>query len=324
MKAVILTGGAGTRLASVSGGLPKPMMPLLGAPLLERTVALLRDNGFERLCMTLCYKPDVIRDHFGDGSRFGVSIEYRLERAPLGTAGAVLNCADFLGGEDFLVMSGDSACDLDLAQLARDRRRGVTIALTTRSEPLPYGLVLTDREGRITGFLEKPTWERVVTDRVSTGIYWISADVLDYIPPGRPYDFARDLFPDLLARGVPMYGRVLEGYWCDIGTPRAYYQCNLDALDGLWRVPGVQEPPRRILPCRDRARLMRAIGEALAEFGADFSDGLTVTGPAGQVKLAPLADRSALALEGDRAAVRRIEALARKLDSQMQENRPLL
>ena len=111
-----------------------------------------------------------------------------------------------------------------------------------------------------------------------------------------------------------MRGMVMEGYWCDIGTPQAYYQCNLDALNGLYRLPGGEDVPRRVVPCRDRARLMRAMGEALAEFGADFTDGLTVSGAHGRAHLAPAADRCALVLEGDRAAVRRMEALAKKLE----------
>lgn len=314
MKAVILSGGQGTRLREIAGGLPKPMMPLLGKPLLERTAALLRECGFDRLCLTLHYAPELIRRHFGDGRAFGVHIEYRMEDEPLGTAGAVKNCQDFIGGDDVLVMSGDSACDFALDTLMARHRGGVTIALAAHGEPLPYGLVLTDRHGAVTGFLEKPAWERVVTDRVSTGIYVLSPDVLERIPAGRPYDFARDLFPRLLAEGVPMTGVVLDGYWCDIGTPRAYYQCNLDALDGLYSIPGQDGPVRRVFPCRDRARLMRAMSETLAEFGADLTDGLTLQTDKGRAHLAPLPDRCALALEGDGAAVRTLEALARRLE----------
>ena len=317
MQAIILSGGEGTRLRAISGGLPKPMMPLLGVPLLEHTVALLRDNGFDRLCLTLHYHPEAIREHFHDGSRFGVHIEYRQEQEPLGTAGAVLNCRDFIGDDKVLIISGDSACDFDLASLMKGHTEGVTIALASQAEPLSYGLVITNRQGRITGFLEKPAWERVVTDQVSTGIYVLSPDILDLIPQGRPYDFAKDLFPRLLEQGIPMHGRVMDGYWCDIGTPHAYYQCNLDALDGLYHIPGSVDTPRRVLPCRNRARLMRAMGEALAEFGADFSDGLTVSDAYGKAHLAPIADQCALSLEGDRAAVRRLEALVKKLDEQI-------
>ncbi len=314
MKAVILSGGEGTRLRDISGGLPKPMMPLLGKPLLEHTVALLRQNGFDRLCFTLHYQPDVICRRFGDGERFGVHIEYRRETEPLGTAGAVKNCMDFIGGDNVLIMSGDSACDYDLAELFQGHKAGVTIALAAHAEPLPYGLVVTDRAGRVTGFLEKPSWERVVTDQVSTGIYVLSPDVLSRVPDRRKYDFAKDLFPELLRDGVPMTGRVMDGYWCDIGTPRAYYQCNLDAIDGLYRLPDGAKTARRVFPCRDRARLMGAMSRSLAEFGADFSDGLTIENEHGRAHLAPLPDRCALALEGDAAAVRALEALAKKLE----------
>ena len=317
MRAIILSGGEGTRLREISGGLPKPMMPLLGTPLLVRTVSLLRECGFDRLCVTLHHAPEQIRSGLGDGARFGVKIEYRMEREPLGTAGAVRNCRDFIGGDPVLIMSGDSACDFDLGGLFRSHREGVTIALASHKEPLPYGLVVTDREGHVTGFVEKPDWERVVTDRVSTGIYVFSPDVIDLIPAGVKYDFAKDLFPRLLTEGVPMTGRLMDGYWCDIGTPRSYYQCNLDALDGLYRLPGSGAASRRVIPCRDRARLMRFMGEALTEFGADFTDGLTYADSLGRAHIAPLPDRPALALEGDPAAVRAMEALAKRLEQRL-------
>ncbi len=314
VKAVILSGGEGTRLREISGGLPKPMMPLMGTPLILRTVSLLRENGFDEICVTLHYAPERIREVLGSGESSGVRIEYRLEEKPLGTAGAVANCRDFIGAEPVLIMSGDSACDFDLAELYRSHDAGVTIALACHAEPLSYGLVLTDKTGRVTGFLEKPAWEQVVTDRVSTGIYVLSPDVLDRVPPGEKYDFAKDLFPRLLEEGVPVTGKVMEGYWCDIGTPRAYFQCNLDALDGLYRLPGRNGNVRRVIPCRDRARLMRVMSETLAEFGADMTDGLTIANETGRAHLAPLPDRAALVLEGDPAAVRAMEALANRLE----------
>lgn len=314
MKAVILSGGEGTRLREIAGDCPKPMMPLLGKPLLERTVALLRESGFTELCLTLHYRPESIRAFLGDGTRFGVQVEYRTEDTPLGTAGAVRNCRDFIGNENVLVMSGDSACDYDLGALFRAHTGGVTIALAVHAEPLPYGLVITDKTGRVTGFVEKPSWERVVTDHVSTGIYVLSPEVLDRVPEGQPFDFAKDLFPLLLREGVPLRGQIMDGYWCDIGTPRAYYQCNLDALDGLFRLPGQPGTVKRVIPCRDRARLMRVMSESLAEFGADLTDGLSLSTENGVAHLAPLPDRAALCLEGDPAAVRAMESLARRLE----------
>lgn len=319
MKAILLSGGAGTRLKNIAGGLPKPMMPILGKPLLEHTVTLLREQGFRDLCLTLHYNPEPIRRHFGDGSAFGVHLEYRTEREPLGTAGAVKNCASFYGEDPFLVMSGDSACDFPLGALTEKHRGGVTIALSQSPEPLAFGLVVTDRRGAITGFLEKPDWEHVVTDRVSTGIYVIDPEIMDRVPEGLAYDFARDLFPRLLKAGVPMTGIPLEGYWRDIGTPRSYYQCNLDALDGLYRLPGDPGHTRRVLPCRDRARLMRLMGESLAEFGADFTNGLTLTRPDGRAHIAPLAEQSALCFEGDGSAIAKLETLARRLEQESEQ-----
>lgn len=316
MKAILLSGGAGTRLQNISGGLPKPMMPILGKPLLEHTVIHLREQGFRDLCLTLCYNPGPIRQHFGDGAAFGVHMTYCLEDEPLGTAGAVKNCHPFYDDEPFLVMSGDAACDYPLGELMRAHRGGVTIALANSEEPLAFGLVVTDKRGAVTEFVEKPDWEHVVTDRVSTGIYVIDPDVMTQVPDAMAYDFAKDLFPRLLKLGIPMTGVPMDGYWRDIGTPRSYYQCNLDALDGLYRLPGGPGHTRRVLPCKNRARLMRAIGESLAEFGADFTNGLTLEKDGRKAHIAPLADQSALCFEGDGPSIARLESLARKLDQQ--------
>lgn len=320
MKAVILSGGEGTRLRAVSGGLPKPLMPILGTPLLLRTAALLRDNGFTDLCLTLCHKGDMIRNALGTGGSLGVRIQYRLEdpKKPLGTAGAVKNCRDFLGTEPFLVISGDSACDFDLARLMARHRGGVTIALTDRAVPLAYGLVVTGADGVIAGFLEKPDWEQVVTDRISTGIYVLDPDILDCIPEDTACDFGKDLFPALLKKGVPMRGEVMDGYWRDIGTPRDYYQTNLDVLDGLYRLPGEVSVTRRVLPCQNRARLMRAMSEALVEFGADFSHGLTLQTERGTARVSPLSEEEALCFDGDTAAVRQLETLAQKFRKELE------
>lgn len=313
MKAVILAGGAGTRLKDISMGLPKPMMPLLGKPLLERIVALLRACGFDELCMTLCCRPEVIREHFGDGSAFGVSIEYRVEREPLGTAGSVKSCLDFTRGEDFLVIAGDCACDFALGEAMARHDGGVSIVLAHDDEPLRYGLVVTRPDGRVAGFLEKPAWERVVTDTVSTGIYVLSPEAMEPVPDGVPFDFARDLFPRLLESGVPMRGLALDGYWCDIGTPRSYYRANLDALDGLYRLPEDGSARRSVVPCRSRAALMGRLAAAACEFGADWSDGLRLSDEHGRAHAAPLPDRSAVVIEGEGERCRALLALARRL-----------
>ena len=311
MKAVLLAGGEGKRLKLVTGDTPKPMAPLLGAPVMERIVHLLRRNGFTRLCAALCYRPEAIQAHFGDGSAFGVQMEYHVQSEPIGTAGSVLQCRDFYGNEDFLVMSGDAMCDFDLRGLYEKHKESgaaVTMALHENLEPLRYGLVLLDRNGRVRHFVEKPDWPQVVTNLVSTGIYVISPRAMGYVPEGQPFDFAKHLFPMLLHSGEEILGVPMEGYWTDIGTPRDYYQCCLDVLDGRVKTdppapaeatePASDSAGGTAVPCRDRAGLMRLASEAFLEAGADFADGLHFSDGGWEVRIRPDAKDSALRVEG--------------------------
>ncbi len=320
MKAIILAGGQGKRLQEIAQGLPKPMMPILGKAMLEHILLLLKQHGIEDICLSLGYKADIIREHFGDGSPWGLHLVYREEPLPLGTAGGVKNCMDFIGQEDFLVMAGDCACDLDLSAAIAAHRGSATIVLSEQEEPLPYGLVLMSRSGRITGFLEKPAWERVVTNLVSTGIYILSPGVMDHVPEGQAFDFAKDLFPLLLEQDIPLQGCLLPGYWCDIGTPRAYYECNLAALDGRYQLPQASPAHSRrrcVLPCKSRARLMRVLAEYAAEFGADFSDGLSISSDQGRAHAAPLPGESAILIEGEGACFRHLADIARDFESRL-------
>ena len=318
MNAIILAGGEGTRLKSVTGDLPKPMVPLCGKPVLEHILALLKRNGVTDACMALHYRPAVIREHFGDGARFGMRLSYHEETAQLGTAGGVRACADYYGDRDFLVISGDCICDFDLRALMEAHRRhrsAVTMALYAHEQPLQYGIVLTDRADRVVSFVEKPDWERVVSDLVNTGIYILSPAAMGYVPSGRPFDFAKDLFPRLMEAGHEMRGVRMEGYWCDIGTPRAYYQCCLDALDGKIRLEGLGQPEpehpayyrrpdsgaQKVYYCRSRAKLMRVLSQSLMEAGADFSDGVRLENDAGRVRIAPAPDSEAVLIEAQAA-----------------------
>ena len=314
MKAILLAGGQGRRLRSITGSLPKPMVPLVGVPVLDRLLDLLRRNGFTDVCMTLCYRPEVIQEHCGDGSSYGVHLRYRIETEPRGTAGAVRACSDFYGRDDFLVISGDAACSFDLLQLYRQHQSSgaaVTVALFPDAEPLQYGLVLQDRDGYVRHFIEKPDWPHVVTDLVNTGIYIVSPRAMDYVPEDTPFDFANDLFPLLLAANEPILGVPMDGYWCDIGTPRAYYRCCLDVLDGRLSPtpPEAPESPdapaqctdplRRSVPCRDRAHRMRTLSEAMMEAGADFTNGLHVRDGSWELTVRPDAETSALQVEAN-------------------------
>ncbi len=235
MKAIVMAGGEGTRLRPLTEGRPKPMVDLLGRPVLERAVEHLRSCGVTDICFTLRYLPGTVEDWFGDGEKFGVSITHRVESEPLGTAGGVRACRDFIGDEEILILSGDAVCNFDLCLLREfyeKRRAEAVIALYEHPEPTGFGLVIADEDGRVASFSEKPSWERVVTGNVNTGIYILSPEVVDMIPEETPYDFGKDLFPRLLREGRKLYAVSCQGYWCDMGTPEAYLQCCADAAAG--------------------------------------------------------------------------------------------
>lgn len=234
MKAVIMAGGEGTRLRPLTCTRPKPMVPVLNRPMMEHIVELLKLHNFTKIASTLWYMPEDVIDYFQDGSDFGVSMEYYVEREPLGTAGSVKNAGQFLD-QTFVVVSGDALTDIDLsAAMEFHQKKGslATLILTPVPNPLNYGVVLTDGEERITQFLEKPSWDQVFSDTVNTGIYILEPEVLNLVHPGKKVDFSQDIFPELLRRGAPLYGYVASGYWSDIGSLEAYRQAQRDSLDG--------------------------------------------------------------------------------------------
>ncbi len=247
MKAIIMAGGEGTRLRPITDRRPKPMTEIYSKPVLEYTVKKLVKLGITELSMTLRYLPDMIKDYFGAGERFGATIEYLTEKEPLGTAGGVRALRGFYGDEPVLIMSGDAVWDLDLTKLIRfhsESGAAATLALYEHNEPTEYGTVVLGENGRIRGFREKPSWDRVVTDRVNTGIYVLSKEAVDMIPDGESYDFGKELFPVLLAAGLDMRGLPMEGYWRDIGSPEAYRQCCMDVVSGKLSLEGA-EPEER-------------------------------------------------------------------------------
>jgi len=220
VKAVIMAGGEGTRLRPLTCTRPKPMVPVANRPVMAYALELLSRHGLREAAVTLQYLPRHITDYFGEGEDWGIRLHYFLESSPLGTAGSVKNAAAFLD-ETFLVVSGDALTDLSVEEAVRfhrERKALATLVLTTVDNPLEYGVVITDSDGRIRRFLEKPGWGEVFSDRVNTGIYVLEPEVLQYIPSDRPFDFSRDLFPLLLREGLPLYGCLLRGFWCDIGS----------------------------------------------------------------------------------------------------------
>jgi mannose-1-phosphate guanylyltransferase / phosphomannomutase len=233
MKAVVMAGGEGTRLRPLTSNQPKPMVPIVGKPCMEHILELLRDHGLTDVVVTVAFLPQAIRGYFGTGETIGMQIGYSVEESPLGTAGSVRLAASQLD-ETFLVISGDALCDVDLSALIafhRERGAAVTIGLKSVDNPLEFGIVVTDEEGRVERFLEKPSWSQVFSDTINTGIYVLEPEVLEHVPTDRPYDFSKELFPLLLEMGRPIYGFAMEGYWQDIGNLDQYRQANFDALE---------------------------------------------------------------------------------------------
>jgi len=234
MKAVIMAGGQGSRLRPLTENMPKPMVHVLGQPIMEHILRHLTHFGIEEVVTTLHYRPRQIQNYFGDGGEFGIRMHYTLETEPLGTAGSVKLGQRYLD-ETFLVVGGDALMDFDLAAFAqfhRDSGAKVSLLLARVREPGEFGIVITAPDGRVQRFLEKPGPGEVFSDTVNTGIYLIEPEVLDAIPEGEPFDFAQDLFPLLMQRGESIHGFVGEGYWSDIGTLEQLRQAHWDFLDG--------------------------------------------------------------------------------------------
>ncbi len=234
MKAVIMAGGFGTRLRPLTCNTPKPMVPLMNKPMMEHIVELLKTHGITELIGSLFYQPDIITGYFGDGAKFGVTMSYVRAEADYGTAGSVRN-ATYGIGERILVISGDVLTDFDLTAALRfheSKRASATIVLSHAKNPLQFGVVITAGDGKITRFLEKPSWGEVFSDAINTGIYILEPEVLNLIPYREEYDFSKNLFPLLLRQDGGLYGCVADGYWRDVGNLNEYQDAHFDALNG--------------------------------------------------------------------------------------------
>lgn len=234
MKAVVMAGGAGSRLRPLTVGRPKPMLPLANQGVLGHILTLLSHHGITDVIMTLQYMASMIEDYYGDGSTYGVRIRYVVEDTPLGTAGSVANARQYLD-EPFIVISGDALTNFNLSEIVayhESKKAEATLVLAHVVDPLDYGVIVTDQEGRVTRFLEKPSWAEVASDTVNTGIYVLDPSVLERIPANVSYDWASQVFPQMLHSGAPLFGYAPPGYWCDIGNFEEYRRATSDLLRG--------------------------------------------------------------------------------------------
>jgi len=251
MKAVIMAGGEGSRLRPLTCNLPKPLARLCGRPVLEYIFDLLIRHGVNEAAVTLGYLAGMIEEQYREGYR-SLRLGFVTEESPMGTAGGVALAAR-QWDEPFLVISGDAMCDLDLSWAVRQHERtgaAVTILGVEVDDPREYGLMQADAEGRVVRFIEKPAWGQVTTNLANTGIYLLRPDVMALVPEGRPFDFAKDLFPLLMESGEDIFCCAMEGYWCDIGDLGAYLRCQRDILDRKVQcaLPAAPQDSRGVYP----------------------------------------------------------------------------
>ncbi|MBN2870962.1 MAG: NTP transferase domain-containing protein [Campylobacterales bacterium] len=230
-----MAGGFGTRIQPLTHSVPKPMLPVVNRPMMAMIVDKLKSAGIDEIIILLYFMPEVIQEYFKDGSELGVKITYVLPDDDYGTAGA-LKCAEpYVQGDDVLVISGDLVCDFDLENIIRFhrlKRSKLTITLTSVENPLQFGVVIADEEGRIERFLEKPSWGEVFSDQINTGIYLLNNEIFSAIPAHANYDFSKDLFPALMAKGETLWGCLMEGYWRDVGNPDSYRSVHQEIFEG--------------------------------------------------------------------------------------------
>lgn len=235
MKAVVMAGGFGNRIQPLTNSRPKPMLPIINRPMMEHTMMTLKDLGITEFIVLLYFKPEVIQNYFGDGSDFGIKIDYVVPDDDYGTAGAVKLAEKYIGDENFIIISGDLVTDFDFQKIFdyhAQKKSKLTITLTSVDNPLEFGVVIANEDGKIEKFLEKPSWGEVFSDTINTGIYIIEPEILKYIPKHENFDFAKDLFPRLMREGIDLTAGYAEGYWRDVGNPESYRDVYDDILTG--------------------------------------------------------------------------------------------
>ncbi len=246
MKAVVMAGGFGTRIQPLTHSRPKPMLPIMNKPMMEHTMMMLKDLGISEFIVLLYFKPEIIQDYFKDGSDFGIKITYVIPDDDYGTAGAVKLAEEYIGDENFIIISGDLVTDFDFSKLFdfhTSKNAKLSIGLTSVENPLQFGVVIANENNVIEKFLEKPSWGEVFSDTINTGIYIIEPEILKYIPKNENFDFAKDLFPFLMGKNIQLMGYSLSGYWRDVGNPESYREVYEDLLSNKanFQISGIKQ-----------------------------------------------------------------------------------
>jgi mannose-1-phosphate guanylyltransferase len=279
---MVMAAGLGTRLRPLTWEIPKPVVPICNRPIVAHLAKLMADGGVDHVIANLHWFPEIVRGHL-DRAAADVEIAYRFEEELLGTAGGVRNVADFLTAADddaFVVLAGDALTDIDLrALLAAHRANGgiATLAVKKVVDVSQYGVIVTDGEGRIQGFQEKPEPAEALSDLVNCMVYAFSPEIFDFFPAGDPIDFALDVFPALLEADVPFHVHEIDGYWNDIGTLPEYLNGNFAALAGeVGYAPVGELREDNAAGLGDNVDLT---GRVLLGEGAEIGAGASLTGP---------------------------------------------
>ncbi|MCC5655747.1 NDP-sugar synthase [Nostoc sp. XA010] len=263
MKAMILAAGKGTRVRPITYTIPKPMIPILQKPVMEFLLELLRQHGFDQIMVNVSHLAEEIENYFRDGQRFGVQIAYsfegkiddegKLEGEAIGSAGGMRRIQDFspFFDDTFVVLCGDALIDLDLTAAVKwHRAKGSIATIITKSVPKEevssYGVVVTDEEGRVKAFQEKPSTEEALSTNINTGIYIFEPEVFNYIPSGVEYDIGSHLFPKLVEIKAPFYAIPMDFEWVDIGKVPDYWRAIRGVL--LGEIKNVQIPGHEVAP----------------------------------------------------------------------------
>jgi len=280
LKAVILVGGEGTRLRPLTYHTPKPMVPVLNLPFLEHVIRNLKEHNITEIVMAQFYLPVSMREYFGDGSRIGVKLYYVMEESPLGSAGAVKNVEGFLDST-FFVLNGDIFHNRDFTAILKFHRRHhakATVVLSPVDDPTRYGVVETDKRHKVKRFLEKPKAEEVTTNMINAGTWVVEPEILQRIPPDTKVSFERDVFPQMLADGIPFYAYPTDNYWMDTGTPENYLQLHRDLLSGKHEGYSFEEDVIKGKRCRIDPSV-KFKGKVIIGDNCKVGSGAKLTGP---------------------------------------------
>ena len=239
MKALLIAGGLGTRMRPLTETRPKHLLPIANRAHIEHVLDLLERHGIAEVVMLTSYLADRFAGVIEDARARGMQVEVAHETEPLGTAGALKNAQEIVGGETFVALNADVLTDVDITAVVdfhRSRGAEGTILLTKVDDPSAFGVVPTDADGRVQGFIEKPPRDEAPTDLINAGVYILEPAVLDEIPAGKVVSIEREVFPVLAEQGR-LFAMATDAYWMDIGTPQKYLRANLDALRGTFPGP---------------------------------------------------------------------------------------